>query len=68
MRSESIEENYDCLMKSRKKLNHHDLFLLIKKTIRQNRLRMLVNNNDPMIFDAYSIYAKDKNSLDAVNH
>jgi hypothetical protein len=55
-------------MKSRKKINHHDLYLLIKKTRRQNRLRMLVNNNDPMIFDAYSIYAKDKNSLDAVNH
>jgi hypothetical protein len=55
-------------MKSRKKINHHDLYLLIKKTRRQNRLRMLVNNNDPMIFDAYSIYAKDKNSLGAVNH
>ena len=43
-------------------------FLLIKKTRRQNRLRMLGNNNDPMIFDADSIYAKDKNSLGAVNH
>jgi hypothetical protein len=29
---------------------------------------MLVNNNDPVIFDAYSMYAKDKNSLDAGNH
>jgi hypothetical protein len=41
-------------------VNHYDFYLLIKKTRRQNRLGMLVNNNDLMIIDAYSIYAKDK--------
>lgn len=41
-------------------VNHYDFNLLIKKTRRQNRLGMLVNNNDLMIIDAYSIYAKDK--------
>jgi hypothetical protein len=41
-------------------VNHYDFYLLIKKTRRQNRLGMLVNNNDLMIIDAYSIYVKDK--------
>jgi hypothetical protein len=41
-------------------VNHYDFYLLIKKTRRQNRLGMLVNNNDLMIIDAYSIYTKDK--------
>ena len=39
-------------------VNHYDFNLLIKKTRRQNHLGMLVNNNDLMIIDAYSIYAK----------
>jgi hypothetical protein len=41
-------------------VNHYDFNLLIKKTRRQNRLEMLVNNNDLIITDAYSINAKDK--------
>jgi hypothetical protein len=41
-------------------VNHYDFYLLFKKTRRQNRLGMLVNNNDLMIIDAYSIYVKDK--------